>query len=69
MVITLSHDEMRAAAAVFDAYRAEGLTSLGAVAAAVNAVNTMREPAAAPDCVDCQRRDATCPGHVSAVSR
>ncbi|QBP31633.1 hypothetical protein SEA_NIKLAS_51 [Mycobacterium Phage Niklas] len=66
--MTLTHDEMRAAAAVFDAYRAEGLTSLGAVAAAVNAVNALRTPVPAADCADCKRRDATCPGHVRSVS-
>ncbi|QFG09437.1 hypothetical protein I5H08_gp050 [Mycobacterium phage Yuna] len=64
--ITLSHDELRAAAAVLDTYRAEGLTSLGAVAAAVSAVNTMRTPGRTADCADCQRDDATCPGHLPA---
>ncbi|ADL71394.1 hypothetical protein CRIMD_48 [Mycobacterium phage CrimD] len=66
MVITLSHEEMKAAAAVLDTYRAEGLTSLGAVAAAVNAVNKLRTPGRSADCTDCQRCDATCPGHVKA---
>ncbi|QXO13976.1 hypothetical protein SEA_ILLUMINE_51 [Mycobacterium phage Illumine] len=63
-MITLSHEEMRIAAAVLDTYRAEGLTSLGAMAAAVNAVNRMRTPGRTADC-------ATCPGHVKAqgVSR
>ncbi|QFG14094.1 hypothetical protein I5G97_gp060 [Mycobacterium phage Curiosium] len=42
-MITLTHDEMRAAAAVLDTYRASGLTSLGAVVAAMNAVNKLRE--------------------------
>ncbi|AIW03035.1 hypothetical protein SEA_STINSON_49 [Mycobacterium phage Stinson] len=70
-MITLSHEEMRIAAAVLDTYRAEGLTSLGAMAAAVNAVNRMRTPGRTADCADCQRCDATCPGHVKAqgVSR
>lgn len=45
-MITLSHDEMRAAAAVIDTYRTLGLTSLGALAAAVTVVNTMRAPTA-----------------------
>ncbi|UVD40906.1 hypothetical protein [Mycobacterium phage Kashi_VT1] len=44
MVITLSHEELKAAAAVLDTYRAEGLTSLGAMAAAINAVNKLRSP-------------------------
>lgn len=65
-MITLSHEEMRIAAAVLDTYRAEGLTSLGAMAAAVNAVNRLRSPGRSADCTDCQRCDATCPGHVKA---
>ncbi|ASR87219.1 hypothetical protein SEA_LASTHOPE_51 [Mycobacterium phage LastHope] len=64
-MITLTHDEMRIAAAVLDTYRAEGLTSLGAVAAVVNAVNRMRTPGRSADCADCQRPDATCPGHTA----
>ncbi|QFG09238.1 hypothetical protein SEA_EFRA2_51 [Mycobacterium phage Efra2] len=63
-MITLNHDEMRAAAAMLDTYRAEGLTSLGAMAAAVNAVNKLRTPGRSADCADCKRTDATCPGHV-----
>ncbi|QTF82048.1 hypothetical protein SEA_FEFFERHEAD_49 [Mycobacterium phage Fefferhead] len=64
--ITLSHDELQAAAKVLDTYRAEGLTSHGALAAVVRAVNVMRTPAPAADCADCQRRDNTCPGHLPA---
>lgn len=65
-LITLDPDELRAAAAAFDAYKAEGVTTLAAVARAMRTVNVMRTPAPAPDCVDCQRRDNTCPGHLPA---
>ncbi|ALF01423.1 hypothetical protein SEA_LILPHARAOH_44 [Mycobacterium phage LilPharaoh] len=65
--MTLTHDELRAAAAVLDGYRAAGMTSLGAMVAAVNAINALREPARAADCADCQRPDRTCPGHVRTV--
>ncbi|APD18214.1 hypothetical protein SEA_HAMMY_51 [Mycobacterium phage Hammy] len=64
--ITLNPDELRAAAEAFDAYKAEGVTTVAAVAHAVRAVNVMRTPAPAADCVDCQRGDNTCPGHLPA---
>ncbi len=63
-LITLTADELRAAAATFDALRGEGVGTVGAMARAVRAVNVMRTPGPAPDCVDCQRRDGTCPGHL-----
>ncbi|QWY80873.1 hypothetical protein SEA_BAGHAKAMALA_47 [Mycobacterium phage BaghaKamala] len=70
-MITLNHDEMQAAARAIDANQAEGVTTLGALAAAVAAVNKLRAPGRSADCTDCQRCDATCPGHVKvqAVSR
>ncbi|QFG11472.1 hypothetical protein I5G87_gp48 [Mycobacterium phage Ekdilam] len=65
-LITLDHDELRAAAEAFDAYKAEGVTTLSAVARAMRTVNIMRTPAPAADCIDCQRGDNTCPGHLPA---
>ena len=43
--ITLNHDEMRVAAAVFDAVRSHGCTTLAGLASAVRAVNKMRADA------------------------
>lgn len=63
-MITLTHDEMLAATRAIDASQAEGLTTLGALAAAVNAVNKLRTPGRSTDCADCKRTEATCPGHV-----
>lgn len=40
--ITLSHDELRTAGAVFDAVREHGCTTLAAIASAIRAVNVMR---------------------------
>ncbi|QJD50352.1 hypothetical protein I5H01_gp055 [Mycobacterium phage MarkPhew] len=63
-LVTLTRDELLAAATVLDANLAAGMTSVAAVAHAMRAVNVMRTPATAADCVDCQRPDATCPGHL-----
>ncbi|AYR01118.1 hypothetical protein SEA_LEMOND_53 [Mycobacterium phage LeMond] len=63
-LITLTHDELRIAAAVLDAQRAEGTTTVGAMAHAIRAVNVSRTPARAADCADCRLGDATCPGHL-----
>ncbi|ASR85253.1 hypothetical protein I5H06_gp51 [Mycobacterium phage SirPhilip] len=63
-LITLNPDELIAAAAAFDALKAEGTTTVAAMAQAVRAVNVMRTPAPAADCADCERSDSTCPGHL-----
>ncbi|QAU06471.1 hypothetical protein SEA_KISI_53 [Mycobacterium phage KiSi] len=63
-LITLTHDELRLAVSVLDAHLGEGTTSIASLAHAIRAVNVSRTPAPAPDCVDCQRPDATCPGHL-----
>ncbi|QAX95590.1 hypothetical protein I5H03_gp056 [Mycobacterium phage Nibb] len=63
-LVTLNRDELLAAATVLDANLDAGMTSIAAVAHAIRAVNVMRTPAAVRDCVDCQRPDAACPGHL-----
>ncbi|QFP94837.1 hypothetical protein SEA_MARSHAWN_51 [Mycobacterium phage Marshawn] len=68
-LITLTHDELRAAAAVLDAHKAAGTTTIGALAWAIRAVNVARTPAPAADCTDCQRHDGTCPGHLPRAVR
>ncbi|WNM74137.1 hypothetical protein SEA_NERGAL_46 [Mycobacterium Phage Nergal] len=63
-LVTLNADELRQAATVFETYLAEGVTTVAAMAHAIRAVNVMRSPARADDCVDCQRPDRACPGHL-----